>query len=76
MGVNEGVVRPESLGLHYGFRRNPYDPSPLGIEEGDSELFIGRETEGLVFRTFLESFDRGALASRSSTSYVASESTS
>ena len=61
MSVNDHLVRPESLGLHYGFKRNPYDPSPLGIEEGDSELFVGREKEGLVFRTFLESFDRGAV---------------
>jgi hypothetical protein len=61
MAVNDHVARPESLGLHYGFKRNPYDPSPLGLEEEDSELFVGREKEGLGFRAFLESFDRGAL---------------
>lgn len=61
MSVNDHVVRPENLGLHYGFKRNPYDPSPLGIDEGDSELFVGREKEGLGFRTFLGSFDRGAV---------------
>jgi hypothetical protein len=61
MAVNDHPVRPESLGLHYGFKRNPYDPSPLSIEEEDSQLFVGREREGLVFRTFLESFDRGAV---------------
>ena len=61
MPVNDHAVRPESLGLHYGFTRNPYDPSPLGIDEEDSDLFVGREKEGLVFRTFLESFDRGAV---------------
>jgi hypothetical protein len=59
--ISDSSVRPESLGPHYGFRRNPYDPSPLGVEEGDSELFVGRSKEGLVFRTFLESFDRGAV---------------
>jgi hypothetical protein len=59
--ISDSSVRPESLGPHYGFHRNPYDPSPLGVEEGDSELFVGRSKEGLVFRTFLESFDRGAL---------------
>jgi hypothetical protein len=61
MAVNDHLVRPESLGLHYGFKRNPYDPSPLGSEEGDSALFVGRQREGLSFRTFLESFDRGAV---------------
>jgi hypothetical protein len=57
----EPSVPPRNLGSHYGFHRNPYDPSPLAIESGDSDLFIGREKEGLLFRTFLESFDRGAI---------------
>jgi hypothetical protein len=61
MNVNDATSRPEDLGLHYGFRRNPYDPSPLGVDHGDSSLFVGREEEGREFRIFLSSFDRGAL---------------
>jgi hypothetical protein len=59
--VNEHPVRPESLGAHYGFRRNPYDPSPLEIDSEDAALFVGREREATTFRAFLDSFDRGAI---------------
>jgi hypothetical protein len=61
MVVNDHPIRPESLGSHYGFKRNPYDPSPLTTEPEDSKLLVGRESEGAVFRTFLGSFDRGAI---------------
>jgi hypothetical protein len=61
MNVNDATSRPEDLGLHYVFRRNPYDPSPLGVDHGDSTLFVEREEEGRKFRIFLSSFDRGAL---------------
>jgi hypothetical protein len=59
--VSDPPPHPEDLGLHYGFRRNPYDPSPLGIDRDDSTLFVGREHEGSELRTFLASFDRGAV---------------
>ncbi len=61
MAVNEHPVRPGSLGSHYGFSRNPYDPSPLEGDDEDSGLFVGRGREGELFRTFLESFDRGGI---------------
>lgn len=61
MIVNDHPVRAESLGVHYGFTRNPYDPSPLAGDATDSELFVGRERESSVFRTFLGSFDRGGV---------------
>ncbi len=61
MVVNERAVRPEDLGRHYGFLRNPYDPSSLTADAEDSTLFVGREDEGSAFRTFLRSFDRGGL---------------
>lgn len=61
MSVSDSPPHPEDLGLHYGFKRNPYDPSPLGIDRDDSSLFVGRETEGRELRTFLTSFDRGAV---------------
>lgn len=55
------LPRPYNLPAHYGFTVNPYDPSPLGVSEDDAELFVGRETEGAAFLTFLSSFDRGAI---------------
>jgi hypothetical protein len=61
MNVSDHPVRPESLGAHYRFRRNPYDPSPLAADAEDASLLVGREREGALFRTFLESFDRGAI---------------
>lgn len=61
MVVNEHPIRPESLGIHYGFTRNPYDPSPLRNDPDDATLFVGREREGALFRTFLKSFDRGGI---------------
>jgi hypothetical protein len=61
MVVNDHPVRPESLGAHYGFKRNPYDPSPLAAEAEDASLLVGREREGAAFRTFLDSFERGAI---------------
>jgi hypothetical protein len=59
--VSDHPVRAESLGSHYGFKRNPYDPSPLTTGAEDSGLLVGREKEGAVFRTFLGSFERGAI---------------
>jgi hypothetical protein len=59
--VSDSPPHPEDLGRHYGFRHNPYDPSPLGIDQDDSSLFVGRDQEGREFRTFLASFDRGAV---------------
>jgi hypothetical protein len=59
--VNDGSPLGENLGKHYGFKRNPYDPAPLGIDHDDAKLFVGREREGREFRTFLTSFDRGAI---------------
>lgn len=59
--VSDTSTHPEDLSLHYGFKRNPYDPSPLGIDRDDSLLFVGREQEGREIRTFLSSFDRGAV---------------
>ena len=59
--INDRPVHPESLGAHYGFQRNPYDPSPLGTGADDSLLFVGRDREGSAFRTFLGSFDRGGI---------------
>jgi len=61
MVVSDHPVRLESLGAHYGFSRNPYDPSPLAAGAEDSALLVGREKEGTAFRTFLESFERGAV---------------
>jgi hypothetical protein len=59
--VNSAFPVSASLGTHYGFKRNPYDPAPLGIDHDDATLFVGREREGREFRTFLASFDRGAI---------------
>lgn len=59
--MNEHPIRPGGLGAHYGFAGNPYDPSPLEGDLADSELFVGRRPEGELFRTFLESFDRGGI---------------
>lgn len=61
MDVNEELARPEDIGAHYGFRRNPYDPIPLGLNPEDSALFVGREQEGREFRTFLQSSDQGGI---------------
>lgn len=61
MVVNEEVARPEDVGSHYGFRRNPYDPIPLGVDAGDSGLFVGRTEEGREFRTFLRSSSQGGI---------------
>jgi hypothetical protein len=59
--VNDQSPPAESLSKHYGFKRNPYDRAPLGIDQDDARLFVGREKEGQEFRTFLASFDRGAV---------------
>jgi hypothetical protein len=59
--VNDELARPEDVGAHYGFRRNPYDPTPLGIDPEDSALFVGRDEEGRAFRTFLRSSDQGGI---------------
>jgi hypothetical protein len=59
--VSEASPPGENLGMHYGFKRNPYDRAPLGIDQDDAQLFVGREREGHEFRTFLASFDRGAV---------------
>jgi hypothetical protein len=61
VGLNDDQVRPEDIGAHYGFRRNPYDPTPLGMDEQDSSLFVAREKEGRQFRTFLKSSDSGGV---------------
>lgn len=52
---------PLDMSAHYGFRMNPYDPTPLGISEHDSELFVGRVGEGRALTAFLSSFERGAI---------------
>jgi hypothetical protein len=59
--ANSDPVPPENLSRHYGFTRNPYDPAPLGIQKEDSALFVGRERESKELRTFIASFDRGAI---------------
>lgn len=61
MDASESVPRTLSLGEHYGFSANPYDPSPLGIGAEDSELFVGRTKEARTLTAFLSSFDRGAI---------------
>jgi hypothetical protein len=61
MYVSDRPIHPESLGAHYGFKRNPYDPSPLAADSEDSRLLVGRAHEGAALRTFLRSFERGAV---------------
>lgn len=59
MDANVEAPSQAALGEHYGFRRNPYDPSPLGMGEPDSAIFVGRAKEGRELRTLLASFDSG-----------------
>jgi len=44
-----------------GFRKNPYDTSPLRAVAEDVELLIGRDDESVEFATLIDSSDNGTV---------------